>query len=555
MVLNAYTAAQITATEKPHLAAGAPLMARAAHALAVEAARMLRHRPSGAYGADVVVLAGAGNNGGDALHAGALLRARGARVTAVLTGSKAHEEGLAALRGAGGFVLGLGEAGAPACARAAACADLIIDGMLGTGGRGGLREAPAELVRRIQESTGRNTEHRNTEHRSTGHRSTGGWARPLVLACDVPSGLDATTGAVAGPVLAADATVTFIGIKSGLLATPKPSLVGRIRCADLGIGADLPAPALREAEEEDFPRYWSLPVEGDQKYSRGVLGTVAGSDQYPGAGLMCVHAAVRAGAGMVRFVGGDALASALAVSTPEAVRSEHVGAHRVQAWAVGSGATDRAQQAQVEQALDAGVPVLADAAAIEMLAHRAADGDPAPAHVLLTPHAGELAQALEWVARLAPERGERLVRAAREAGLPEDEEVQTSPSRAQIEAAPFVWVRAAREALGGTLLLKGTTTLVAAPDGTVWAHRGNSAWLSTAGSGDTLSGILGAGLAAHWARVEAGRAEGADGEWAGVAAAGLLVQRGISTAAPGPVPPTVAAERIPEVLGRLADGQ
>ena len=541
MVLNAYTAEQITATEKPHLAAGAPLMARAAHALAVEAARMLRHRPSGAYGADVVVLAGSGNNGGDALHAGALLRARGARVTAVLTGSEAHEEGLAALRGAGGFVLGLGEAGAQESARAAVGADLIIDGMLGTGGRGGLREAPAELVRRIREST---------RDRSTGHRT-----RPLVLACDVPSGLDATTGAVAGPVLAADATVTFIGIKTGLLATPKPSLVGRIRCADLGIGADLPAPALREAEEEDFTRYWSVPVEGDQKYSRGVLGTVAGSDQYPGAGLMCVHAAVRAGAGMVRFVGGDALASALAVSTPEAVRSEHAGAHRVQAWAVGSGATDRAQQAQVEQALDAGVPVLADAAAIEMLAHRAADGDPAPAHVLLTPHAGELAQALEWVARLAPERGERLVRAAREAGLPEDEEVQTSPSRTQIEAAPFVWVRAAREALGGTLLLKGTTTLVAAPDGTVWAHRGNSAWLSTAGSGDTLSGILGAGLAAHRARVEAGRAEGADGEWAGVAAAGLLVQRGISTAAPGPVPPTVAAERIPEVLGRLADGQ
>lgn len=546
MVLNAYTAAQITATEKPHLAAGAPLMARAAHALAAEAARMLAHRTSGAYGADVVVLAGSGNNGGDALHAGALLRARGARVTAVLTGSEAHEEGLADLRGAGGFVLGLGEAGAPACARAAACADLIIDGMLGTGGRGGLREASAELVRRIQESAG----DRSTRDRSTGHRT-----RPLVLACDVPSGLDATTGAVAGPVLAADATVTFIGIKSGLLATPKPSLVGRIRCADLGIGADLPAPALREAEEEDFPRYWSVPVEGDQKYSRGVLGTVAGSDQYPGAGLMCVHAAVRAGAGMVRFVGGDALASALAVSTPEAVRSEHVGAHRVQAWAVGSGATDRAQQAQVEQALDAGVPVLADAAAIEMLAHRAADGDPAPTHVLLTPHAGELAQALEWVARLAPERGERLVRAAREAGLPEDEEVQTSPSRAQIEAAPFVWVRAAREALGGTLLLKGTTTLVAAPDGTVWAHRGNSAWLSTAGSGDTLSGILGAGLAAHRARVEAGRAEGADGEWAGVAAAGLLVQRGISTAAPGPVPPTVAAERIPQVLGRLVAGQ
>lgn len=536
MVLNAYTAAQITATEKPHLAAGAPLMARAAHALAVEAARMLRHRPSGVYGADVVVLAGSGNNGGDALHAGALLRARGARVTAVLTGSKAHEEGLAALRGAGGFVLTLSEAGAQEGARAAAGADLIIDGMLGTGGRGGLREAPAELVRRIQ-------------------ASTEGRTRPLVLACDVPSGLDATTGAVAEPVLAADATVTFVGIKTGLLATPKPSLVGRIRCADLGIGADLPAPALREAEDADFPRYWSVPGEGDQKYSRGVLGTVVGSDQYPGAGLMCVHAAVRAGAGMVRFVGGDALASALAVSTPEAVRSEHVGAHRVQAWAVGSGATDRAQQAQVDQALDAGVPVLADAAAIEMLAHRAADGDPAPAHVLLTPHAGELAQALEWVARLAPERGRRLVRAAREAGLAEGEDVQTSPNRAQIEAAPFVWVRAAREVLGGTLLLKGTTTLVAAPDGAVWAHRGNSAWLSTAGSGDTLSGILGAGLAAHRARVEAGRAEGSDDEWAGVAAAGLLVQRGISTAAPGPVPPTVAAERIPGVLGRLAAGQ
>ncbi|SQC29683.1 Nicotinamide nucleotide repair protein [Rothia kristinae] len=127
--------------------------------------------------------------------------------------------------------------------------------MLGTGGRGGLREAPAELVRRIREST---------RDRSTGHRT-----RPLVLACDVPSGLDATTGAVAGPVLAADATVTFIGIKTGLLATPKPSLVGRIRCADLGIGADLPAPRCAR------PRMRTSPGTGPCRW-RGIRSTPAG---------------------------------------------------------------------------------------------------------------------------------------------------------------------------------------------------------------------------------------------------------------------------------------
>ncbi|SQC29682.1 Uncharacterized conserved protein [Rothia kristinae] len=248
---------------------------------------------------------------------------------------------------------------------------------------------------------------------------------------------------------------------------------------------------------------------------------------------MCVHAAVRAGAGMVRFVGGDALASALAVSTPEAVRSEHAGAHRVQAWAVGSGATDRAQQAQVEQALDAGVPVLADAAAIEMLAHRAADGDPAPAHVLLTPHAGELAQALEWVARLAPERGERLVRAAREAGLPRMRRCRLPRAAPRSRRRPSCGCARPGRRSAGPCCSRAPRR---------WSRPRTAPCGPTAATGVAVHrGLRGhplrdprAGLAAHRARVEAGRAEGADGEWAAVAAAGLLVQRGISTAAPGP---------------------
>ncbi|MCP3424890.1 bifunctional ADP-dependent (S)-NAD(P)H-hydrate dehydratase/NAD(P)H-hydrate epimerase [Rothia sp. AR01] len=387
MVLNAYTARQIRDAEKPHLDAGEPLMDVAARGLAEAAVRLLRERAGGVGGADVVLLVGSGNNGGDALHAGAALSSRGARVTAVLTAPRHHSEGMAALRGAGGAVLDLAEDGEAACLEAAAAADLLVDGILGTGGSGGLREPAAGLVRGLL--AGRDDARRT----------------PAVIACDVPSGLDATTGRLSGPVLPADLTVTFAAPTTGLVAPASASAVGRIETVPIGIEDDLPEPSALVLEDADLPGVWPAPGEGDHKYTRGVVGTVAGSDAFPGAGLMCVRAAINAGAGMVRYTGGAALAGLMALECPEAVRSEHVGADRVQAWAVGSGATGGAAEREIRAALDSGLPVVADAAAIQILAGAAGEGERARASVVMTPHAGELASALEWAVRLSPAAG------------------------------------------------------------------------------------------------------------------------------------------------------
>ena len=534
MVLKAYTAEQIRRAERPHLEAGAPLMALAARGLAAATARLLEERAGGVAGARVALLVGAGNNGGDALYAGAGLSSRGAEVTAVLTADRHHEEGLAALRGAGGAVLSLGDDGARACRDAALGSALIVDGILGTGGSGGLREPAAVLVRDL-----------------LADRDEAGAPRPAVIACDVPSGLDATTGRLVEPVLPADLTVTFAAPTTGLAAPAAASAVGELDVVPIGIEEDLPAPGVLVLEDADLPAVWPAPGEGDHKYTRGVLGTVAGSDAYPGAGLMCVRAAVNSGAGMVRYVGGDALAGLMALQCPEAVRSEHVGADRVQAWAVGSGAAGPGAEHEVRAALDSGLPVVADAEAIRILAGAAGEGERARASVIMTPHAGELASALEWAVRLSGSAGETLRSAALEAGIAEEDLPEDGfPDRAGIEAAPLPWARAAREVLGGTLLLKGGTTVVAGP-GVVYAHTGGSPWLATAGSGDTLTGMLGAAAACHGARVENGAAPEDDAAWAGVAAGALLLQRAVSRAEPGPLPPSMAAGRIPGALGRL----
>jgi hydroxyethylthiazole kinase-like uncharacterized protein yjeF len=534
MVLKAYTAEQIRRAERPHLEAGAPLMAIAAHGLVTAAARLLEERLGGVAGARILLLVGAGNNGGDALYAGAELSSRGAAITAVLTASRCHAEGLEALRRSGGSVLDLEEDGAQACRDAALGCALIVDGILGTGGSGGLREPAAGLVRGL-----------------LADREAAGAGRPAVLACDVPSGVDATTGRLAPPVLPADVTVTFAAPTTGLAAPVAGSAVGRLDVVPIGIEEDLPAPGVLVLEDADLPTVWPAPGEGDHKYTRGVLGTVAGSDAYPGAGLMCVRAAVNSGVGMVRYTGGDALAGLMALQCPEAVRSEHVGADRVQAWAVGSGAAGPGAEHEIRAALDSGLPVVADAEAIRILAGAAGEGERARASVIMTPHAGELASALEWAVRLSGPAGETLRSAVLEAGLAEEDLPEDGfPDRAGIEAAPLPWARAAREVLGGTLLLKGGTTVVAGP-GVVYAHTGGSPWLATAGSGDTLTGMLGAAAACHGARVENGAVPDEDAAWAGVAAGALLLQRAVSRAEPGPLPPSVAAGRIPAALGRL----
>ncbi|WFG44594.1 NAD(P)H-hydrate dehydratase [Pseudonocardia alni] len=514
-----HTADQVRAAEAAMMrtVGDGVLMRRAAAGLAHHVREFL----GATYGRRVVLLVGAGDNGGDALWAGAELRRRGAHVTAVLLApDRAHPAGLAALRAARGRVLALhppgpaagsGPAaggdtgtgsdpgtgpgdrtgtGTPAAgaldpARAlVAGADVVVDGIVGISGRGALRDPAPELV-----------------------AAADGAGVPIV-ACDLPSGVDCDTGATDGPHVRAALTVTF-GCRKPVHALAAP-LCGPVRLVDFGLGPFLEGiePHARVLSDGDVGARWPVPGPDDDKYSQGVVGIAAGSATYPGAAVLAAGAAALATSGMVRFAG--SAADEVRRHWPEIVATGDItDAGRTQAWAVGPGLGTGGQgRAVLEEALDRGVPLCLDADAITLLAQDAhlrvrIHGEP----VVLTPHAGEFA-------RIAGEVGPDRIGAAR---------------------------RAAAD-LGVTVLLKGNATVVAAPDGRVLVDPAADSWAATAGSGDVLTGMIGALLAA-----------GLDPWWA--AGCATLVHARAATAAarehglpPVPAPASAMQAAIPVAL-------
>ena len=293
------------------------LMQRAAAGLASVCATVLRANPGGIYGSRVVVLAGTGDNGGDALYAAALLAKRGAAVTAIQAGSRIHAGGADALTAAGGRIIPVIPPRAPDDTRpepgarydtghdtrhVIGHADLIIDGMLGIGGKGGLRDPYATLAQ-LAANSGATT-----------------------VAVDLPSGIDADTGAVDGPAVRADVTVAFGAAKPGLLIDPGAGRAGVVEVVDIGLGPHLLEPpdacAPQRADIRDLvPR----PTPESDKYRRGVLGLLAGSDRFTGAALLATGGAVRGGAGMVRLVTAPAAAAGVRRAWPEVVITELAG--------------------------------------------------------------------------------------------------------------------------------------------------------------------------------------------------------------------------------------
>jgi NAD(P)H-hydrate epimerase len=234
-----YTAAQVREAETPYLERGVPLMDRAAAALAELTAELVETRGATVTAARVLVLAGAGNNGGDALFAAAQLAARGASVSIVPTSTRLHEAGLEAALAAGA---GLRPPDEPAgeLAALARAADVILDGILGTGTgaepalRGRAREVVAAILPVLAETA-----------TSTGPPHSA--RRPAVVAVDLPSGIGVDDGSVPDPtVLPADLTVTFGGGKTGLLLAPAARYAGRIVVADIGIRDELERVRLRD---------------------------------------------------------------------------------------------------------------------------------------------------------------------------------------------------------------------------------------------------------------------------------------------------------------------
>ncbi|MGW5787365.1 NAD(P)H-hydrate dehydratase [Streptomyces sp. NPDC003757] len=417
------------------------LMQRAAAGLAAACAEVLGRVAGRVYGSRVVVLVGSGDNGGDALYAGARLARRGAGVTAVLLApERVHGGGLAALRRAGGRVAGA------AAEESIARADLVLDGIVGIGGKGGLREEAVPLA---------------------GAAARSGAA---VVAVDLPSGVDADTGQVPGDAVRADLTVTFGAHKPGLLVDPAREYAGSVRLVDIGLPLPAEAAELEALQHADVARLLPVPAAESDKYRRGVVGIAAGSARYPGAAVLAVAGALRGGAGAVRYVG--PAADAVIARFPETLVSDRgpQRAGRVQAWVVGPGAGDDA--ATVAEVLAAEVPVLIDADGLRLADVEAVRARSAP--TLMTPHAGEAAALL-------------------------------GVGREEVEGARLASVRELAARYGATVLLKGSTTLVAgARGGPVRVNATGTSWLATAGSGDVLSGLAGSLLAAGLSARDAG---------------------------------------------------
>jgi ADP-dependent NAD(P)H-hydrate dehydratase / NAD(P)H-hydrate epimerase len=351
-----------------------------------------------------------------------------------------------------------------------AATDLVIDGVVGISGSGPLRPNAAEVFAAVHD------------------------AGIPVVAVDLPSGIDVQTGSADGPHVRAALTVTFGGLK------PVHALgdCGRVELVDIGL--DLPESNTLGFQAADVAARWPVPGATDDKYSQGVTGVLAGSATYPGAAVLCTGAAVAATSGMVRYAG--SAAQQVLSQWPEVIATPSVAAAgRVQAWAVGPGlGTDEAGAAALWFALETDLPVIVDADALTILAAHPDLVANRVAPTVLTPHAGEF---------------------ARLAGSP--------PGDDRVGAA-----RKLADRLGVTVLLKGNITVIAEPGGRVYLNTAGQSWAATAGSGDVLSGIIGALLAAG---LPAGEA---------AAAAAFVHARAanLSAADPGPRSAPTSASRI-----------
>lgn len=253
---------------------------------------------------------------------------------------------------------------------------------------------------------------------------------------------------------------------------------------------------VREWTRSDTARFLRVPTPDDDKYARGVVALRTGSPAYPGAAVLGVEAAWRAGAGFVRYVGPSRVADAVLARRPETVAGPDAGGTRVDVWVIGSG-TDPGERSDAEtlalrEILSGSATVIIDAGALDL-----APGTRAP--FLVTPHTREFSRLRERL-RVSSSDDDR------------------------VEAASQVAAK-----IGGTVLLKGARTLIADPSGVVIAVEAGTGWLATAGTGDVLAGALGSITAAnpgaslaeaaaagawlhgHAARIAAGVLDGASG--------------------------------------------
>jgi ADP-dependent NAD(P)H-hydrate dehydratase / NAD(P)H-hydrate epimerase len=483
---------------------GEVLMERAGAGLARAVLEALDGHSTG----PIVVVCGKGNNGGDGLVAARLLRDAGHLVRVLMLGDPAELQGdaLANLRRLPGpdpeafSVAALGGAAA------------IVDAILGTGFSGTPREPAAGAIAAINQA------------------GSGG---ALVVACDIPSGVDGSSGEVAGVAVRADLTVTFDAAKPGLWINPGKTSAGRVVVVDIGIpagksGIEPEVGLIGDAVLAEIPRRGA----DSTKFSAGAVLVCGGSAGLSGAPSMASMSAMRAGAGYVTVAAPESLTHVLgakllevmSVALPErdgeldteaAVKLVLERVERVQSVVLGPGLgrADGARWFAREVAAQASVPLLLDADGLNAHAGDAGVLAERDAATVLTPHAGELGRLLGISSKDVADH--RLARA-----------------------------REAVELSRAVVVLKGDDTIVASPDGRVAISPGGAPVLATAGTGDVLSGIIGAHLA-----------KGMDPFTA--ACAGVLVHVRAGQLAAGEIGPegVIASDVIAQVPRALRDGE
>ncbi len=513
------SSAEMAAADRLTIAAGIPgavLMDRAGAAVAKTAARLLA--ASDPHGRRIAVFCGPGNNGGDGFVAARYLKADGFKVFVGLLGARGNLEGDAA-----GAAQGWSDPILPFDKVPLEEADLAIAAIFGAGLARDIEGPAREAILRLNEWT------RRTH-------------KPIV-AVDIPSGVDGSTGLVRGVAVEATQTVTFFRLKPGHLLLPGTMHCGEISVVDIGISDSV----LAEIGPKTFangPSIWSKhfprPRIDGHKYNRGHALVLSGSLAHTGAARLVARGALRIGAGLVTVATPrDALPAHAAALTAVMTRvcdtseelTELLADRRKNAVVMGPGMGVGAKtRAMVLAALANGAEekppraIVLDADALTSFAGesmRLADAvKRSRCQVVLTPHDGEFAQLF----------------AAKEGELRDHPAIVQLTSASKLDRA-----RAGAALMGAVLLLKGADTVVADPRGRASIGHGAPPWLATAGSGDVLAGMIGGLLAQSMPAFEAASAA----VWLHAAAAREF--------GPGLVSEDIP-EALPPVLRRLLDG-
>ncbi len=438
--------------------AGLDLMERAGVGLARVTAAVAAAGP-------IRVVCGKGNNGGDGLVAARLLRAVGRRVDVLAVGDLSQTKGDARAN----LDELPGDPPRPFAADELEGSGAIVDAMLGTGFEGAPREPVASAIAAINE------------------------ADAATVACDVPSGVNASTGEVEADAVRADVTATFHGPKVGLYVDPGKGHAGRVELVEIGIPRDAPRPERAGLISEAVLAQVPPRPRAGTKFKSGVVVVAGGARGLTGAPTMAALAAMRTGAGYVQVAVPQSTEHIFGLKLLEAMThgiAEDDGAHspdgvddvielceRAGALVLGPGIgrTDGALEWARQVARRAPVPVLIDADGLNAHAGRLESLRERSAPTVLTPHEGELGRLL---------------------GI----------DSGAVQDARLACVREAAERSGSVVVLKGDDTIVALPGGSAAVSPGATPALATAGTGDVLSGMAGALLAKSMEPFEAAAA-------------------------------------------------